>query len=131
MGYASWYDYCNIQRRSTITEHTYFNPLDYKVDEMKKNYKFYVGWFPAYYVEFEYLGKYQFKILSHSYNIRKKYRKGDIVTAYGFGIHYLYNINDTTTESKTVDGYPLFPTIIIKSADKEHTNNDTGIFILS
>lgn len=132
LGYASWSDYCNIQRRNTINEYSFFNPSDYKVDEMKENYRFYVGWFPIYYVEFEYLGKYQFKIISHSYNIRKKYRKGEIVTAYGFGLHYLYNMDNTTQNSKAVEGYPLFPTIMMRqSPDTECRKEGAGVFVLS
>lgn len=133
IGYKNWTDYCRIKRKQVIDENTFFNPLDYNVDKMTKDDPpFRVGWYPTYFVEFKCIGKYQFEVVSHSYNITKKYRIGKKVTAYGFGIHYLYNMSNTSKDSKAVDGYPLFPTIFIKpSKDIEYNKNETGVFVIS
>lgn len=123
VGYATWDDFCLIMRRNKITEDSLFNPEDYIVEKMEKGKTYIIGWFPCYFIELEYLGNYEFKVKSHSYNLRKRYDRHDKLTIYGFGLHYLPHIDEVSdSENKVIDGYPLYPTIFIRKTQQKIEN---------
>lgn len=132
MGYECWSDFCRILRREVITEDTLFNPKDFVVERMKKGETYRIGWFPRYFIDLKYLGDYKFKVISHSYNLRKRHRKGNILTIYGCGISYTPHIDELKNSKDTyVEGYPLYPTIFIKTKPEQNSDMEDSISFLT
>jgi hypothetical protein len=124
LGYKSWDSFCEIKSRHT-TLYSFFDPLELKVENMQVGKPYMVGWFPQHYVELEYLGKYKFRIMdcSSSYN----FKIGDEREIYGFGIIYTKHMNtvyDDSGKKFEVEGYPLHPTITIRTNKTESNNID-------
>lgn len=149
-GYTSWEAFCNITKKRIITENTYFDPKDFKVENMKENdLPIIIGWYPQYFIKLQYLGNYQFKVLSYSYNLSHKYEEGEIKKIYGFEVRYIYEIgealglrkkeNETeeeykkrNKEQKYVGGCPLFPQLLIftKPKNEESLMDENTCFII-
>lgn len=128
LGYECWSDFCRILKREVITEDTLFNPKDFVVEKMKKGETYRIGWFPRYFIDLKYLGDYKFKVISHSYNLRKRHRKGNILTIYGCGIRYTLTFDKVTDSKDThVEGYPLYPTIFIKTQPEQFSDIEDSV----
>lgn len=132
LGYECWSDFCRILKREVITEDTLFNPKDFVVERMKKGETYRIGWFPRYFIDLKYLGDYKFKVISHSYNLRKRHRKGNILTIYDCGISYTPHIDELKNSKDTyVEGYPLYPAIFIKTKPEQNSDMEDSISFLT
>lgn len=117
INYRDWDSFCDITDRNT-TLYSFFDPAKYNVESLQVGEEITLGWFPQYYVSFEYLGEYEFKILSCSKTFKRQ--AGNIITAHGFGLRYTYNIPEDTFDDKgniiETMGYPLYPSITFRVA---------------
>lgn len=120
--FGSWEKYIKIRKRD-ITLTKLFDPRQeqYDISKMRIGHKFILGWMPIRYIELEFIGEYQFKILSLSENINKKI--GDIIVACGFRLLYSEHYDEVTietkNETKTISGYPLYPSIILEKKETD------------
>lgn len=131
LGYKNWDSFCDIKSRHT-TLHSFFDPLELKVESMEVGKSYIVGWFPQYYILVEYIGKYKFRIIDCSSN--SKLQVGDEKEIYGFGIVYTTHMDtvyDDLGREYEAEGYPLHPTITIRTSKtkSEQINNDKHSFI--
>lgn len=139
-GYKSWAAFKAITLKKVITENTYFDPKDFRVENMKEeDPPIIIGWYPQYFIKLQYLGNYQFQVLSSSYNLKHEYEKDRIIEIYGFEVRYYYEEGvalglkqeDGETEEeykernkgqKYVGGCPLFPELhIFTKPQKEYS----------
>lgn len=146
MGYDNWNCFKEITRRA-IKIDSYFDPKDFKVENMAEGYTFRFGWFPQYFVELKYLGNYIFEITSRSYNLRQRFQLGQKITAYGFGLIYAYEvcrykeempngeketcINKETENKIFASGCSLYPGIFFKPKDYKIEDNHSALIICS
>ena len=146
MGYDNWNCFKEITRRA-IKIDSYFDPKDFKVENMAEGYTFRFGWFPQYFVELKYLGNYIFEITSRSYNLRQRFQLGQKITAYGFGLIYAYEvcrykeempngeketcINKETENKISASGCSLYPGIFFKPKDYKIEDNHSALIICS
>jgi len=143
-GYFSWEAFCNITRRRIITENTYFDPKDFKIEKMTKNDPpIIIGWYPQYFMKLQYLGNYDFKVLSYSHNLRCKYKKDEVVKIYGFEVRYVYEVarsvglidENTDRENENskkdlVGGCPLRPELVLMKEKGSSIEENTSAFIV-
>jgi hypothetical protein len=117
---GSWANYIKIRKRD-ITLTSLFDPRneEYDISKMRIGHKFILGWMPTRFIELEYIGEYQFRILNLSDNINRKI--GDIIESHGFRLLYSEQYNEVAIEDhkKTISGYPLYPKIILEKTETD------------
>lgn len=111
-GYNDW-DHYRTVKELKMQEHSLFDidAPQYKVEKMEIGHEFLIGWYPAHYVKFKYLGNYKFSVLECSDTVRLI--NGDIKYAIKFGISYTEHYHKDIS-SKEISGYPLYPSFVLK-----------------
>lgn len=92
--------------------------------------RFILGWMPIRFVELEYLGDNQFRILNLSDNIKRK--KGDIIVAQRFRLEYREIYDEATNEGQeiSISGFPLYPKIILEKDNILDTQQISDYFFI-
>lgn len=108
LGYKTFRDFYKEVRRGKKDDNSFFDPESIVVRNLKVGEKITVGWFPIHYAQYEYLGKYKFKLLDISETFQHDHTIGEVKTIYGFGILIAPSL---------LEGYSLYPRIIYRSKD--------------